>query len=142
MLDEETEKVSAADLKGSIDSIIENFVMDTRIQVSKDDHELPDEVMLPHEYVEFITGALQEFLTNGVKHGNATQYVIYLSGDSGHIRLLVKDNGNSSFGGENAEQLIEKGFGLKKVIAFARRCGGNVDISNEDGFEVAFTLPI
>ena len=141
VLDEEEKVIPASDLKESMDSIIENFVMDTRIHVSKNDEDLPGEVMLPHEYVEFVTGALQEFLTNGVKHGNATRYVIYLSGDSGHIRLVVKDNGSSSFGVENADLLLEKGFGLKKVITFVERCGGNVDVNNEEGFEVSFTLP-
>ncbi|MBR1392115.1 MAG: hypothetical protein IJ567_11910 [Lachnospiraceae bacterium] len=142
VLDEETESIRAADLKGSIDQIVENFVMDTTIEVSKNDDDLSDDVLLPHEYVEFVTGALQEFLTNGVKHGQATRFLILLSGDSGHIRLDVKDNGKGVLGAETGTEWLQNGFGLKKVMAFVERCGGSMELRTEEGFAAAFTLPL
>ena len=87
-------------------------------------------------------GVLQEMLTNGVKHGNATEFVVILSGDSAHIRLESKDNGRSDFTAENSGARIEKGFGVKKIISYAERCGGKTSFTNEDGFRAMVELPI
>ena len=99
-------------------------------------------LQIPHEHAEFLTGVLQEMLTNGVKHGNATEFVVILSGDSAHIRLESKDNGRSDFTAENSGARIEKGFGVKKIISYAERCGGKTSFTNEDGFRAMVELPV
>ena len=85
---------------------------------------------------------MQEFLTNGQKHGHADSYVVILMGDSAHIRLEVVDNGKSDFDRSNEEGRIQKGFGLKKMITYAQRCGGKASFVNENGFLGMVELPI
>ncbi len=142
VLDEEAENMQAGDLKCAMEQIVQEFVMDTSIEVDRIFEELPDEVMVPHDHGEFLTGALKELLTNGCKHGNATVYQVLLKGDNGHIRLVVTDNGSSDFREENKSMKIQQGFGLKKMMSYAARCGGELRISSESGFRVAVELPI
>ena len=171
-LDVETGTISVIDLKASMDAIIDEFVMDTEMKVDKiyempnkiyvsdadklSEKALPDdnagvsgeeedrsvEIPIPREHAEFLTGVLKEFLTNGVKHGNATEYVVLLKGDSAHISLVVKDNGKSDFTPENSRRRIENGFGIKKIISYVERCGGKAVFTNENGFRSEVELPI
>lgn len=171
-LDVETGTISVIDLKASMDAIIDEFVMDTEMKVDKiyempnkiyvsdadklSEDALPDdnagvsgeeedrsvEIPIPREHAEFLTGVLKEFLTNGVKHGNATEYVVLLKGDSAHISLVVKDNGKSDFTPENSRRRIENGFGIKKIISYVERCGGKAAFTNENGFRSEVELPI
>ncbi|MCR5368688.1 Signal transduction histidine kinase [Eubacterium ruminantium] len=171
-LDVETGTISVIDLKASMDAIIDEFVMDTEMKVDKmyempnktyvsdadklSEDALPDdnagvsgeeedrsvEIQIPREHAEFLTGVLKEFLTNGVKHGNATEYVVLLKGDSAHISLVVKDNGKSDFTPENSRRRIENGFGIKKIISYVERCGGKAVFTNENGFRSEVELPI
>jgi signal transduction histidine kinase len=189
-LDAETKMLPVADLKAAMESIINEFVMDTERHVEII-YDLPEIVgntteppavttsnsssgatavtgsagetasvntsagredttdglttatlQIPHEHAEFLTGVLQEMLTNGVKHGNATEFVVILSGDSAHIRLESKDNGRSDFTAENSGARIEKGFGVKKIISYAERCGGHTEFHKEEGFCSVIELPI
>ena len=98
--------------------------------------------MLPKEHAEFLTGALSELLTNGVKHGGATAFTVKLLGDSAHIRLEVRDNGSSAFNEETRDELIHKGFGLKKLISYVKRCGGVTKFDNDGGFFSMIELPL
>ncbi len=141
-LDQDSEDVPLTDLIAGMDSIIDEFVMDTERTCDRRYDTFPEGMQLPHEHLEFLTGVLQEFLTNGVKHGQADAFLIQLSGDSAHIRLTVKDNGHSDYGKENEKQKIENGFGLKKIISYAERCGGHAEFSNEDGFRSVVELPL
>lgn len=142
VLDSESEAVSAADLKGSIDTLCENFVMDTTMQVERDMDLLPDAVMLPHDLFEFLTGAVQELLSNGVRHGKADSFLISLSGDSANIELTVSDNGESNWNETVAAARLEQGFGLKKIISYVDRSGGRIRIENESGFRVKMSMPV
>lgn len=142
VLDEETQDMQAGDLKGAMEQLIQEFVMDTSIEVDKLFEELPDEVLIPHDHGEFLTGVLKELLTNGYKHGHASAYQIVLKGDNGHISLSVTDNGNSDFCEENQSMKIQQGFGLKKIMAYVERCGGEAVFLNENGFQAVVELPI
>lgn len=142
VLDSGSEAVSSADLKGSIDTLCENFVMDTTMQVERDMDLLPDAVMLPHDLFEFLTGAVLELLSNGVRHGKADSFFISLSGDSANIELTVSDNGNSDWNETVAAARLEQGFGLKKIVSYVKRSGGKVRIDNESGFRVKISMPV
>ena len=141
-LDQESADVPIYDLIAGMDSIIDEFVMDTERICDRLYDPFPEGMLLPHEHLEFLTGVLQEFLTNGVKHGHADVFLVQLTGDSAHIRLTVKDNGHSDYAAGNEKQRIENGFGLKKVISYAERCGGLAEFSNEDGFRSVVELPL
>ena len=141
-LDDECASVPVSDLMDGLDSILDEFLMDTEIRADRVYEDFPEGMELPHEYVEFLTGVLQECLTNGLKHGNADFFLVKLSGDSAHVQLMVKDNGKSDYGVENEELRLKQGFGLKKVRAFAERCGGRAEFENREGFRTLVELPV
>ncbi len=141
-LDDEAADVSVKDLICYFDNIVNEFQMDTERSCDRLYEIYDREQLLPREHAEFLTGALEECLTNGVKHGGAEHFVIRLSGDRAHVRLEVKDDGKSAFGEGNAEKLIRNGFGLKKLISYTERCGGEAGFRNEDGFRTFIELPL
>lgn len=141
VLDEEGTEVPAADLKREMEDIMDAFVMDTSIRVEQDDNGLSDDARIPRDHAVFLTGALQEMLTNGVKHGNAGEFAVTLSGDAAHVRLEVWDNGRSDFGPQNALRRMENGFGIRKMVSYAEKCGGKTAFSNDGGFRGMVELP-
>ena len=143
VMDEEVQEVSLSDFLCEAETVADRFVTDTTMQA---DILAPDpvpELMIPHEHVEFLIGALQEFLTNGAKHGHADRYLISVSADSANLRMEVKDNGHAEdFSEENARQKIEQGFGLKKIESYVKNAGGTCKFTNEEGFRAVVTLPV
>lgn len=142
VLDKENEFVDMADFIRELTTITDSFVMDTQIRLRTDFSEVDSGQRIPHEYAEFLTGAVSEFLTNGVRHGGADMYTIMAVTDSSHIKVSVKDNGNSDFSPENRSERIQNGFGLKKIEAYVRKCGGTVTFVNEQGFRAVVVLPL
>lgn len=142
VLDDDNAELTAGELKAELDTLITKFIMDTGIEIYQSDKELEDDTKLPHDYVVFLTGVLQEALTNGVKHGHASEFVVFLTGDSAHVKLVVSDNGYSDFSAFNRNQRIENGFGLKKMIAYAEKCGGKTKLENNNGFKLTVELPV
>ncbi len=100
------------------------------------------DITVPKEHVEFLTGVLQEALTNGVKHGGAMHYTVTLSADSAHVRLRVRDDGKSDFDDAVRDRRLETGFGLRKILSYAERCGGTACFENDGGFCTEVELPL
>lgn len=142
VLDRENEYIEMRDFLKELTAVTDCFAMDTRIRICTDFSNVPESQLIPREHTEFLTGALQEFLTNGVKHGNADLFTVNLTTDSGHVRLCVIDNGKSDFGDENEKERIRNGFGLKKLISYTQKCGGKAQFLNENGFRAELTLPL
>lgn len=141
VLDSEAVSISLADFLNEINTAADEFVMDTMRKIHMDIPENNDELYIPREHTEFLTGAFKELLSNGVKHGNADVFMVHIAADSNHIKLTVKDNGNSDFSAENASERLREGFGLKKLKSYAEKCGGTAVFSNENGFKSEITLP-
>lgn len=125
-----------------LEAIIDKFTMDTEIKVYFDMEITGTELCIPHEHTEFLTGAVEELLVNGIKHGMADQFTIWLSADSTHLKISVADNGKSSFNSENARQRIQNGFGIKKIIKYAEKTGGRTEFNNNNGFFAAIMIPL
>lgn len=142
VLDEDSVEILSGDLKCEMENIINEFVMDTSIRVDQSFSQLMDDIKIPHDHAVFLTGALQEMLTNGVKHGNASEFVVIILGDTAHIRLEVSDNGQSDFDSSNSKSRIENGFGVKKIISYTEKCGGKTEFVNDNGFKGMIELPI
>ena len=142
VLDEETSLVSIPDFTAQLLNVMDNFMMTTTLQIRTDFSNVQDNLQLPHEHAEFLTGALEELLSNGVRHGNATRFTVRLTGDSGHLKLQVADNGTSDFSTANGAERIQNGFGLKKLTAYIKRCGGTASFENRQGFLAELTLPL
>lgn len=141
VLDSEAVSISLADFLNEINTAADEFVMDTMRKIHMDIPENKDELYIPREHTEFLTGAFKELLSNGVKHGNADVFMVHIAADSNHIKLTVKDNGKSDFSAENAAERLREGFGLKKLKSYAEKCGGTAIFSNENGFKSEITLP-
>ena len=142
VLDEESENIHIDDFKMEIEAIIDNFTMDTEIKVYFDMEIIGPGLWIPHEHTEFLTGAVEEFLVNGVKHGMADKFDIWLSADSTHLKISVADNGKSNFNSENAIQRIQNGFGIKKIIKYAEKAGGSTEFKNNNGFFAEVMIPL
>ncbi len=141
VLDSEAVSISLADFLNEINTAADEFVMDTMRKIHMDIPENNDELYIPREHTEFLTGAFKELLSNGVKHGNADVFMVHIAADSNHIKLTVKDNGKSDFSAENAVERLREGFGLKKLKSYAEKCGGTALFLNENGFKSEITLP-
>lgn len=142
ILDTQQEQVSMSDFISELNAAVESFKMDTMTSIRTDFPGPDADTALPHEYTEFLTGAVQELLSNGVRHGRAGLFVISLTADSGHIKLSVYDNGKSELSEQNLQEKIQNGFGLKKLVSFAKKCGGTVSFAKENGFKTMITLPL
>lgn len=142
VLDGGSELISFSDLVKELMAVADSFMMDTAIQISTDFQNGYNDLSIPHEHTEFLTGALKELLTNGVRHGQADRFVVRLVADSGHVRLFVLDNGKSDFSETNQTQRIADGFGLKKLISYVGKCGGSAVFANNNGFSADIMLPL
>ena len=142
VLDEDSTEILSGDLKCELENIINEFAMDTNILIDQDFSQLMDDIRIPHDHAVFLTGALQEMLTNGVKHGKASEFVVILFGDTAHVRLEVLDNGQSDFDSLNSKSRIENGFGIRKIISYIEKCGGKTAFVNNNGFKGMVELPI
>lgn len=140
VLDRENRYVSMRDFISELMAVTDDFMMDTTIKVYTDFEHVNLDVNIPHEHTEFLTGVVQELLSNGVRHGDADIFTLSLVADSRHMKIKVIDNGKSDFGKENQKERIKQGFGLKKIISYVERCGGKVDFSNENGFKTEILL--
>ena len=141
-LDEESGVLPVADLMRYLRNAAEDFTMDTERTVDIATDYYAEDIAVPREHVEFLTGVMQEALTNGVKHGGAKHYTVLLSADSAHVRLRVKDDGHGDFNDTVRSERIEAGFGLRKILSYAERCGGTASFDNESGFRTEVELPL
>ncbi|MDF2523436.1 MAG: integral rane sensor signal transduction histidine kinase, partial [Clostridiales bacterium] len=81
--------------------------------------------------------ALQEGLTNGVKHGHSTAFVVRLIEDCGNIQFSLEDNGIG------CEKLV-LGFGLKSMKLRVTNAGGRLRIESPPGkgFLIEIIMPV
>lgn len=142
VLDAEATLVSIEDFLSQLQAVTDDFAMSTTLQILTDFTDIQQQLQLPHEHAEFLTGALEELLSNGVRHGHATRFTVHLSTDSGHVKLKVSDNGTSDFSETNEQEKIRNGFGLKKLVSYVKRCGGTASFENHTGFVAELILPL
>lgn len=140
VLDNNNELIAISDFISDIKTVTDNFMMDTNIKVRTNFIVSEPEQTIPHEHTEFLTGAVKELLSNGVRHGNADLFTIMLTADSRHINISVSDNGKSDLVDSNKAIKIEEGFGLKRIVSYVKRCGGTVIFSTENGFKTEITI--
>jgi len=142
-LDSEDDTVLVSDYIMSLKESISNFAMDTDIRVHDNLSQIEDKGKIDIGTAAFLSGALNELLTNGVRHGQANVFVVVMSMDAGNILLKVQDNGRGwgdiSF--EEKQLLMSKGFGLRKLRDHARSIGGNMEINGTDGFVISISVP-
>lgn len=142
-LDSEDDTVLISDYVSSLSESIANFKMDTDIRIHDNFGQIEDTGRLDLNTAAFLSGALNELLTNGIKHGNATVFVVVLYLDSSNILLKVQDNGAGwgDISYEEKQLRLAEGFGLRKLRDHARSLAGEMEIDGSDGFVVTISLP-
>lgn len=142
-LDSEDDTLLISDYVASLSESVSNFKMDTDIKVYHNLDQIEDKGKIYIGTAAFLSGALSELLTNGVKHGGATVFVVVLNLDSNNISLKVQDNGTGwrDISYEEKQIKLQEGFGLRKLRDHARSIGGNMEIEGDDGFVVSISLP-
>lgn len=124
----------------NIDKLKEDFNIKIRTKIEYREQKLKKQNICI-ERIDFLIGALQELVTNSVKHGNATAIIVILNVDRSNINILVQDNGTGIEGMENYEELLDSGFGIKKIRNYLISIGGTFKIENQEGMLVTLKIP-
>lgn len=91
------------------------------------------ELSLSQKYV--VMAIIREALSNIMRHSNATQATVTLSGMTGSHLLLISDNGSAP------SPRRGQGMGLSAMEERVRGLGGSMVVSAERGFRILITLP-
>ena len=97
-----------------------------------------DDISMSEEAERFIANTLREGISNGIRHGGSTAFFFELK-DMGHyVEFLLSDNGKGT-----DMHAFKEGFGLSGMRAKAKKLGGMVNFSSEEGegFEIRMSLP-
>ena len=157
-LDAEDDCVLVEDYVNSLKELIHNFTLDTEIKVHHNlDLVAAEEKRRQQVQSEsakgntgkihiaraaFISSSLSELLTNGVKHGRATVFVVLMTLDSTHIGIQVSDNGTGwgEISYEEKQAKLRNGFGLRKMSDYVKSNGGTFDVDGSEGFCVKMDM--
>lgn len=120
-------------LEKEIHALIEGFTVGGRVKININ-FEKNIERLGPFTK-NAIYKTVQEGLTNGVKHGSATEFFIDLRINDNNVIIKVKDNG---IGCSN----IIQSTGLRGIEDRIEKLGGTVELSSENGFEILARIPI
>lgn len=144
VLDQETLEISLHDFQQLMIVELNRFSMDTEITVSHNLNCLATEQSLDKQYCEFLHSVLTECLNNGIRHGNASEFWVFMQCDLNHIELSVSDNGTGFELLPKAEQdrRLKQGYGIRKMEQFVVEHGGKLKLSSENGFRVYLELPL
>lgn len=88
------------------------------------------------EAQQLLLSCLREGLTNGVRHGEATAFLLQVVGEGGALRLRLEDNGRGC-------ETLQKGYGLTAMEETVEQCGGTLKAAGMEGggFFLEVTLP-
>ncbi len=97
-----------------------------------------DEVSLTEEAERFLCSTLREGISNGVRHGGSTAFLVELKDKGNFVEFLLSDNGSGT-----DMKNFKEGFGLSAMRAKAESMGGMVHFTSEEGegFEILLSLP-
>ena len=127
-------------IKVNIDKLEADFNIKIRIRINYYKEELKKQNIC-NERIDFLIGALQELVTNSIKHGNATAIIVIINLDMSNINIIVQDNGTGIENMRNYEELLDSGFGIKKIRNYLISIGGILKIENQEGMLVTLKIP-
>lgn len=100
---------------------LNQLVQNTGVVVHADIHDLPE---LSSAHKKVIYHALQEGLTNGIRHGGSREFHFHLENIGSILQFSLEDNGVGSDG-------IQMGFGLKAMKERVEQLGGSLHIVSQ-----------
>lgn len=118
----------------SIQSLIKDTEKHTGVIIRSDIY-IPSEIA--DSLKKTLYHALQEGLTNGIKHGRSTAFVFKLLEKNGSIMFSLEDNGIGC-------STVNLGFGLKSMKERVREHMGifKIELQPEGGFGLYITVPV
>lgn len=124
-------------IKSALENLIKKIQDNTQVKIDnkitiEDGHPFID-----HNQSLNIYRIIQEAIHNGIKHGKAKHFKIYLTEENGGFQLKIVDNGKA----ENKEH--EAGIGLKNMRARVNSMNGVLITNSIEpyGFEVKAQIP-
>ncbi len=144
VLDLETKEISVKDLQQLMIAELKRFSMDTDLEVFHNLDYFESEHFMDKRDCEFLHSALTECLNNGIRHGNATSFQVFMQCDTNHIGLSVSDNGTGFQQRSKAEQesRFSQGYGIRKMQQYVFEHGGKIKIITDIGFCISIELPM
>lgn len=139
--------ISFTQLLSHMKQCINQFKSNTGI-VCKDNFDAISHSLLQKQIdsgdASFLYEAVQECLTNSLKHGQSTAIIVLFIAQSNSFTLKIQDNGSGFVSQTKSEQTraYEKGFGLKAIGKYVTQANGSFSYDGSDGFCVSITLPI
>lgn len=85
----------------------------------------------------FFLRIIQEAVTNGIRHGNASKFDLSLQQNGGFFEMSIQDNGKGT-------DRVTPGFGLNNMMERVRAIQGILETSSEpgNGFCISVKLPV
>lgn len=100
-------------------------------------HEISNFPQLTTQQEKAVYRALQEGLTNGIKHGKSTAFVFKLKCENDNIIFFLQDNG------EGTDKIVQ-GFGLTAMEQRVKEAGGIMSINAKygEGCSINISIPV
>lgn len=121
------------DLTDRMQDYILNVLEPLNFAVTYDFEELKMENRIPVPVKENLYLIFKEAINNIAKYSNGDKVDITMYSNNVDFRFTIHDNGNT---GKSEKKT---GHGLRNMEMRAQRMGGEVDISNENGFKITLT---
>ncbi|QAA32221.1 sensor histidine kinase [Clostridium manihotivorum] len=125
----------------NINKLKEDFDIKIRIKTHYSDQQLKTQDICI-ERIDFLVGALQELVTNSVKHGKATAIIVVIEIDINNINIIIQDNGTGIENIRDCQELLDNGFGIRKIGNYLISIGGALKLKNQEGLLVEMKVPI
>lgn len=122
------------DFKSSLEQLLKNSARHAGVNIRYDIDILME---LKNPIRKAVYRALQEGITNGIKHGKSTAFVFKLKTNNNSLEFLLQDNGKGC-------SAVIPGFGLKTMQERIKDVGGRMNIESEidEGFSLSICIPI
>jgi signal transduction histidine kinase len=140
-MDEHTIEDMVSLLDVNVDKLKKDFNIKIRTKIVYSEQQLK-KLCFSIKKIDFWEGALQELVTNSIKHGNATAIIVMINIDGSDIRMVVQDNGTGIENMENLNELLANGFGIRKIKEYLISVGGTLKMENQEGMLVTLKMPI
>jgi signal transduction histidine kinase len=121
------------DFYGSLEALIKETQLHSEVVIKK---QVDTKLQLSKEVQAVILSAITEGLTNGIRHGRSTAFVISLYKKGETLKFSLQDNGIGS-------GTLNLGFGLRAMRDRVRELDGSFNIysEKEEGFEIEISIP-
>lgn len=107
----------------SLETFIQQTMDYTGIRIQ---HEIAPDIQLSASQKYVLYRALQEGITNGIRHGGADRFDFALKRSDAMIEFVLRDNGRGS-------PHITPGFGLSAMMNRVHELGGRIEIYSREG---------